>query len=132
MRPELLRSALIEDLNRLACPADQERLAADPARARYALERLRWIDTSDLGRYRREGWLDARELDLIERFFGFARDRLPAIPADQDALAFTRADPGWQVVRERAGELVLALDAFVDIGVPGWGRQHASSRRGGG
>jgi hypothetical protein len=117
------RTALIEDLNRLACAAEQDRFAADPARLREALERLRWIDISELDRFRRERWLDRAELDLIERFLGFARDRLAPIPEGIDPLEFTRADTGWALVRERAFELVEALDAFVDIGVPGWGHQ---------
>lgn len=124
MHVELLHTALIEDLNRLACPAEQDQLAGDRARVREALDGLRFIDTTELLRWERQGWLDRRELDLLEQFFRFAADRLRAIPRDQDALTFTRADPGWQAVRERATELVAALDAFIDIGVPGWGHQY--------
>jgi hypothetical protein len=116
-------TALVEDLNRLACPADQERYAADPARARDELDRLRWIDVSELDRFRRERWLERDELDLIERFLAFAGDHLAPIPEGHDPVEFTRADPSWTLVRERAFELVEALDAFVDIGVPGWGHQ---------
>jgi hypothetical protein len=120
---EMLRTALVEDLNRLACAAEQERFAADRARARESLDRLRWIDISELDRYRRDEWLDRDELDLIERFLSFAQERLAPIPEALDPVEFTRADPGWALVRERAFELVEALDAFVDIGVPGWGHQ---------
>jgi hypothetical protein len=126
--PALVRSALVEDLNRLACAAEQERFAAEPARLREALDRLRWIDTTDLPRLRAQGALGRREHDLLEQFFRFARGRLSPIPHDADALAFTRADPGWQAVRERATELVAALDAFVDLGVPGWGHQFRHRR----
>jgi hypothetical protein len=126
--PALARSALVEDLNRLACAAEQERFAAEPARLREALDRLRWIDTTDLPRLHAQGGLTRREHDLLEQFFRFARGRLSAIPRDADALAFTRADPGWQAVRERATELVAALDAFVDLGVPGWGHQFRPRR----
>lgn len=120
---DLLRSGLVEDLNRLACPAEQERFASDPVRAREALDRLRFLDASELPRHCARGALTRRERDLIEQFFAFARERLAPIPRDLDAVAFTRAHPGWQAVRERAFELVAALDAFVDIGVPGWGHQ---------
>ena len=129
MHGDLLHTALIEDLNRLACPAEQDRLAAEASRAREALDGLRWIDTTELPRWQRQGWLDRRESDLIEQFFRFAGERLGVIPSDQDPLDFTRADPGWQAVRERAVELVVALDAFVDIGVPGWGRQYKAQAR---
>ena len=90
------------------------------------LKRLRWIDTTELERYRRERWLEREELDLIERFVSFLEQRLSPIPDDVDAVGFTQADPGWQVVRERARELVVALNAFVDLGVPGWGHQYGS------
>jgi hypothetical protein len=123
MHENMRRTALIEDLNRLACAAEQDRFAADPARVRDALDRLRWIDISELDRFRREGWLGRDELDLIERFLSYARERLTPIPEGLDPLEFARADPGWALVRERAFELVEALDAFVDIGVPGWGHQ---------
>lgn len=116
----MLGTSLIEDLNRLACSAEQDRYASEPPRARDALDRLRWIDTSQIDRFGRDGWLGRDEIDLIERFLSFARDRLCAIPDDVDALAWTRGDPGWQVVRERATELLEGLDGFVDIGVPGW------------
>ncbi len=129
MDRSLLGTSLIEDLNRLACAAEQERLEAQPARAREALERVRWVDTTELPRYRREGKLDRREHDLIEQFCSFAHERLAPIPRDQDAVAFTRADPGWQAVRERALELVTALDAFVDVGVPGWAHQYQREER---
>ena len=126
MRPEMLRTPVVEDLNRLGCPQEQERHAAEPARAREALERLRWIDTSDLDHYHRQGWISRHERELLEHFFGFARERLVALPADEDALDFSRADPGWQVVRERARERLQARDAFTDIGVAGWGHQYRS------
>jgi hypothetical protein len=122
MEREMLGTALIEDLNRLACPAEQERFADDPERARHALDRLRFIDTSEIERYGREGWLAREELDLIERFLAFARARMSVIPGDADALAWTTGDPGWQLARERAGELLEGLDAFIDIGVGGWSR----------
>ena len=122
VQPEMLATALIEDLNRLACPGEQERYGAEPARARNELERLRFIDTSELDRFAREGWLDRDETDLIERFLAFARERLAAIPGDVDAVTWTQANPGWQMVRERALELVDGLDARIDIGVPGWQR----------
>lgn len=124
MRPEMLQTPVVEDLNRLGCPEDQERHAGEPARSREALERLRWIDTSDLDHYHRQGWISRHERELLERFFGFARDRLCALPPGEDPLDFSRADPGWQVVRERARELLQALDAFADIGVDGWGHQY--------
>ncbi len=129
MDPALARSALVEDLNRLACAAEQERFAADSARLREALERLRWIDTTDLPRLHTQGGLSRREHDLLEQFFRFARNRLSPIPREVDVLAFTRGDPGWQAVRERAAELVGVLDAFVDLGVPGWGHQFRESSR---
>lgn len=120
----MLGTELIEDLNRIACAEQQERLRADPARAADAIQSLRFIDSTQLSRYAREGWLTRDEVDLIERFLAFARDRLTPVPAGADPLGFTRSDAGWQAVRSRALELVLALDAFVDIGVPGWGHQH--------
>ncbi len=119
----MLGTALIEDLNRLACPAEQERFASDPDRARHALDRLRFIDTSEIERYRRDGWLAPEELDLTERFLAFAHTRMGAIPGDVDALAWTKGDPGWQLVRERAAELLEGLDGFIDIGVEGWSRR---------
>jgi hypothetical protein len=120
---EMLHTALVEDLNRLACSEEQDRFSTDPRRARTELDRLRWIDISELDRFEREGWLDRDEIDLIERFLGFVREHLVPIPEGTDAVEFTRADPGWALVRERAFELVEALDAFVDIGVAGWGHQ---------
>ena len=120
MHREMLGTSLIEDLNRLACAAEQDRHARDPQRARQALESLRWVDTSELDRYSRDGWLGREELDLIERFLGFARERLHPIPPDVDAVDWTRSDPDWQAVRERANELLDGLDARVDIGVDGW------------
>ncbi len=119
MDPEMLQTSLIEDLNRLACSEEQERYAEEPARARDALERLRWIDATQIDRFGRDGWLARDELDLIERFLGFARERLGKIPVDADPVRWTRADPGWQAVRERANELLSGLGAFIDIGVPG-------------
>ena len=116
----MLRTSLIEDLNRLACPEDQERFAPDPPLAREALSRLRWIDTTEIERYRRESWLAPEELDLIERFLRVVRERLNPIPDDVDPVGFTRSDPGWQIVREHARELLTALDGFVDIGIAGW------------
>lgn len=116
----MLKTSLIEDLNRLACAADQARYKGDPERARSALERLRYIDTSEIDRFSRDGWLARDELDLIERFLRFARDRLPAIPAEADALSWTDGDHGWQIVRERANELLQGLDGYIDIGVAGW------------
>ena len=124
MHVRMLETALIEDLNRLACPGEQDRFADNRGRAREALLRLRWIDTTELARFARDGWLDRAELDLLERFFSFMDDRLTPIPTDSDPIDFTRTDPGWQAVRERALELVLALDGFIDIGVPGWGHQY--------
>jgi hypothetical protein len=120
----LLGSTLIEDLNQLACPAAQDRLAGDRARAREALNRLRFIDTSELDRYRRQGWLRRSEADRIESLVSFLSERLPAVPDGLDPIAFTHGDSAWQSARERALELVLALDAFVDIGVPGWGHRY--------
>ena len=122
----MLGTALIEDLNRLACSEDQEQLADDSERAREALNRLRWIDTTQIERFRSDGWLSRDEVDLIERFLGFAHERLVPVPERVDPVAFTRGDPGWQSVRERARELLLGLDAFIDIGVPGWARQSPS------
>ena len=116
----MLGTTLIEDLNRLACPAEQERFASDPDRVRHALDRLRFIDISEIDRYGRDGWLARDELDLIERFLAFAGARLGLVPDDVDALAWTRGDPGWQLVRERAAELLEGLGGFIDIGVEGW------------
>lgn len=127
MHPEALRTSLIEDLNRLACPEAQDRLGDDPDRAREALARLRWIDPTELERCRQERWIDEQEAGLIERFLEHARRRLTPIPRDADPVAFTHADSGWQTVRERALELVAALDAFIDIGVPGWGHQYRAA-----
>jgi hypothetical protein len=124
VHPAALRSSLIEDLNRLACAEAQDRLAPDPERAREALVRLRWIDPTELERCRREAWLDEQEAGLVARFLELTRERLTPIPRDVDPIAFTHADAGWQAVRERALELVAALDAFIDIGVPGWGHQY--------
>ena len=119
----MLKTSLIEDLNCLACAAEQERYGDDPERARTALERLRYIDTSEIDRFHRDGWLARGELDLIERFLSFARERLLAIPEEVDALGWTCADPGWQIVRERAGELLRGLEGYIDIGVAGWERR---------
>ena len=124
MGPEMLRTSLIEDLNLLACAEAQERFGDDLERAREALTRLRWIDTTQLSRYREQGWLDTYEVNLIEQFFRFARERLTPIPETDDAVEFARSDPGWAMVRERALELLIALDAFIDIDVPGWGQQY--------
>lgn len=120
VHPEMRRTAFVEDLNRLACPAEQDRFRDDPERARLALDRLRYIDTSELDRYQRRAWLDRDEIALIERFLSLARGRLRAPPDGTDPIAWTRADPGWQAVRERAKELIEALDARIEIGVPGW------------
>jgi hypothetical protein len=117
----MLHSTLIEDLNHLACPAAQDRYAGDPGRTREALNRLRYVDTSELDRYRREGALTELEADLIERFTSFAESRLVPVPAGVDPVAFTHGHGGWQSVRDRALELVRVLDAFVDLGVAGWG-----------
>jgi hypothetical protein len=118
----MLGTSLIEDLNRLACSEEQDRYASEPPRARDALDRLRWIDTSLIDRYLRDDWLSRHEVDLIERFLSFARERLQAIPEDTDPVEWTRGDPGWQAVRERANELLEGLEGFVDIGVSGWKR----------
>jgi hypothetical protein len=123
MERAMLGTALIEDLNRLACPAEQERFASDPDRVRHALDRLRFIDTSEIDRYGRDGWLAREELDLIERFLAFARERMGVIPGGVDALDWTRCDPGWQLARERAAELLEGLDGFIDLGVEGWARR---------
>ena len=120
VRTEMLETPLIEDLNCLACAYEQERYEGDPKRARDALERLRFIETSTLDRYTRDGWIGRDELVLFERFFSFARERLQPIPNDSDAIEWTRADPGWQMVRERANELLDGLDAKIDLGVSGW------------
>ncbi len=116
----MLKTTLVEDLNCLACAAEQERYRDDPERARSALERLRYIDTSEIDRFHRDGWLARDELDLIERFLRFARERLGTIPGEEDALSWTCGDPGWQIVRERANELLQGLDGYIDIGVAGW------------
>ena len=120
----MLGSSLIEDLNRLACPQAQDRFAGDPERARDALERLLWIDTTQLDRFRDDGWITREEGDLVERFAQFASERMVALPPGVDALAFTRSHAGWQIARERACELLIALNGFIDIGVAGWGRQY--------
>lgn len=119
----MLRTALLEDLNRLACVEAQD-YVGDPVRAREALETLRWIDTTQLESYHRDGWLERDEVALIERLVVFAQERLSRIPAQADPVEFTRADPGWYAVRERALETLVALDGFIDLDVPGWGRQH--------
>ena len=124
MGPGMLRTTLVEDLNRLACAEAQERFGSDLERVRDALTRLRWIDSTEVSHYRERGWLDAHEVDLIEQFFRFARERLTPIPETDDAVEFARSDPGWAMVRERALELLIALDAFIDIEVPGWGQQY--------
>ncbi len=126
MRRDMLGTALIEDLNRLACSEEQDCHAGDPERAREALDRLRWIDASEIDRYGREGWLAREELDLIERFLGFARERLRTIPPGVDPVDWTRGDPGWQAVREHANELLAGLDAYIDIGVAGWARRSSA------
>jgi hypothetical protein len=123
----MLATALIEDLNQLACPEAQERYARDPERAREALNRLCFLDFSELPHCQSQGWLAPDEVDLIERLRSFAHPRLVPVPAHVDPVEFTRGDKGWQAVRERALELVIALDAFVDVGVAGWGRQYARS-----
>ena len=123
----MLETALVEDLNQLACPQAQERYARDPERAREALNRLRLMDFSELAHCQRQGWIKAEEVDLIERLRSFARTRLAPVPAHVDPVEFTRNHEGWQAVRERALELLVALDAFVDLGVAGWGRQFARS-----
>jgi hypothetical protein len=127
MDRRMLGSSLIEDLNRLACPQAQDRFAGDPERARDALERLLWIDTTQLDRFRDDGWLSREEGDLVERFTRFANERMVPLPEGVDALAFTRAHAGWQITRERAVELLIALDGFIDIGVAGWGRQYRAT-----
>ncbi len=124
----MLGTALLEDLNRLACVEAQDRYAGDRARAREALDTLRWIDTTQLERYGRDGWLQRDEIVLIERLVQFTRDRLPRIPEHTDPIEFTRADPGWYVVRERALETLVALDGFIDLGIAGWGRQYRKGR----
>jgi hypothetical protein len=124
MHPELLRSSLIEDLNRLACPSAQDQLAGDPRHVRESLNRLRFLDTTELDRYLRQGWLAGEEADRIERLASFVTERLPRVPDLVDPIAFTHGDAVWQSAREQALELVIALDAFVDVGVPGWGRQY--------
>jgi hypothetical protein len=125
----MLRTALIEDVNRIGCAALLEGLRADPARARDALDRMRWIDLSELDRFGRAGWLTRGELELIESFAAFARERLRPAPEGRDPVDFARCDPGWHLVRERAVELLEALDAFVDLGVPGWGVGRVGARR---
>lgn len=123
----MLRTTLVEDLNRLACAEAQERFGGDLKRARDALAQLRWIDTTELPHYGERGWLDAQEVDLIERFLRLAREQLSPIPETENAIDFARSDPGWAIVRERALELLIALDAFIDIDVPGWGRQYRAA-----
>jgi len=133
VNPALLSSALIEDLNQLACSAAQDRLSGGAERIREALNRLRFLDTTELDRFVREGWLRRGEADRLENLVGFVSQRLAPVPADCDPIAFTHGDPSWRTARERALELLLALDAFVEIGVPGWGRKYqaAESERGG-
>jgi hypothetical protein len=126
----MLRTALVEDLNLLACADAQARYADDQSRAREALDSLRWIDTTQIDRYAQEGWLERNEVDIIERVCSFAAERLVAIPPQADPIEFTRADPNWYAVRERALEALIALDAFIDLDVPGWGVQYASGGRG--
>ena len=129
MKQQMLSTALMEDLNRLACAEAQNRYADDQARAREALYSLRWIDITQLGRYERDGWLERAEVDLIERVCAFAVERLVAIPPQVDPIAFTRADPNWYAVRERALEALIALDGFIELGVAGWGRQYGGAGR---
>ena len=116
----MLRTPLLEDLNRLACVEAQDSFRGDAVRAREALDTLRWIDTTQLERYRRDGWLERDEVVLIERLVLFAQDRLSRIPDHEDPIEFTRADPGWYAVRERALETLVALNGFIDLGIPGW------------
>jgi hypothetical protein len=125
----MLRTTLIEDVNRIGCAELLEGLRADPTRARDTLDRMRWIDTSELDRFRRSGWLTRSELELIESFTSFARERLRPVPEDVDPVSFARSDPGWHLVRERAIELLSALDAFIDLGVPGWDARRPERRR---
>ena len=120
----MLRTPLLEDLNRLACVEAQDAYREDQARARDALDTLRWIDTTQLDRYQRDGWLARDEVVLIERLVLFAQQRLSRIPEQTDPIEFTRADPGWYAVRERALETLVALGGFIDLGVPGWGHQY--------
>ena len=124
----MLGTALLEDLNRLACAEAQDRHAGDRVRSREALETLGWIDTTQLERYGRDGWLERDEVVLIERLVQFTRERLPRIPENADPIEFTRADPGWYAVRDRALETLVALDGFIDLGIPGWGRQYRRGR----
>jgi hypothetical protein len=124
----MLGTALLEDLNQLACVEAQDRYAGDHARAREALDSLLWIDTTQLERYARDGWIERDEVVLIERLVQFARDRLARIPGPSDPIEFTRSDPGWYAVRERALETLVALDGFVDLDIPGWGRQYRKGR----
>lgn len=124
VKDQMLRTALLEDLNRLACAEAQDSYRDDASRAREALETLRWIDTTQLESYLRDGWIDRDEVVLIERLVLFAQDRLARIPEHADPIEFTRADPGWYAVRGRALETLVALDGFIDLGVPGWGRQY--------
>ncbi len=116
----MLATTLIEDVNRIGCAELLADLARDPERARDVLDRLRWIDTSELERFRRTGWLTRGELDLIESFTSLARERLRPVPPGSDPVAFARSDPGWHLVRERAIALLEALDGFVDLGIAGW------------
>ena len=51
----MLRTPLLEDLNRLACVEAQDAYREDQARARDALDTPRWIDTTQLDRYQRDG-----------------------------------------------------------------------------
>ena len=64
----MLKTTLVEDLNCLACAAEQERYRDDPERARSALERLRYIDTSEIARFQqalRELLLERREVGML-------------------------------------------------------------------
>jgi hypothetical protein len=126
---QLLDSALIEDLNRLACPGVQDQLGGDPARAREALNRLRFLDTSEIDHYLRERWLRSDEAERIESLASELREKLPSVPSHADPIAFTHSSEQWQIAREQARELLIALDAFVDIGVPGWGSQYRPIER---
>ncbi len=47
-----------------------------------------------------------------------------------DPIEFTRADPNWYAVRERYLEALIALDGFIELGVPGWVSQYRGVGRG--